>query len=184
MEGLHFRKTGKLESLSAQNLLDCSKSYGNKGCKGGHEFAAFQYIEDNGGIDTEKSYPYEGKDDNKCRFNSKDVGAKVKGFAILRCGDETALTNAIATVGPIAVSIAATDDFVHYKSGIYSNPKCVGQRLNHVAVAIGYGIENGQPYYLIKNSFGANWGENGFGKIARNAGNMCGIASEASFPLL
>ena len=74
LEGQHFLKTGKLVRLSAQNIMDCSGSYGNMGCEGGLVDASFQYIKDNKGIDTEASYPYEAQD-GKCRFNRTNVAA-------------------------------------------------------------------------------------------------------------
>lgn len=93
LEGQHFRKTGKLVSLSEQNLIDCSQKYGNNGCNGGMMDFAFQYIKDNKGIDTEKAYPYEAIDD-ECHYNPKSVGAVDKGFVDIPQGDENALKKA------------------------------------------------------------------------------------------
>merc|ERR1711915_459616 len=109
---------------------------------------------DNGGIDTEKSYPYEGEDD-ECRYNAKFRGATDVGFMDVDPGNEAALKTAIATQGPCSLAIGYGVDEV-----------------------------SGEAYWLIKNSWGTSWGHEGYVKIARNEDNMCGVASAASYPLV
>jgi cathepsin L len=96
LEAMHHRVTGTLTSLSEQNLIDCSSKYGNQGCNGGLMDDAFQYIKDNGGIDTEKAYPYEGED-GTCRYNPRYKGASDVGFVDVEAGNEDALKKALAT---------------------------------------------------------------------------------------
>jgi len=124
LEGQHFKATGQLVSLSEQNLVDCSTKQGNQGCNGGLMDYAFEYIKVNNGIDTEKSYPYQAAD-HPCRFKAADVGATDTGFVDVKTKDESALQQAVATIGPISVAIDASHaSFQLYKRGVYNEARC------------------------------------------------------------
>uniref|UniRef100_A0A023FWK4 Putative cathepsin l-like cysteine proteinase b n=1 Tax=Amblyomma parvum TaxID=251391 RepID=A0A023FWK4_AMBPA len=184
LEGQHFRKSGKMVSLSEQNLVDCSTSFGNNGCEGGLMDNAFKYIKANKGIDTEQSYPYNGTD-GTCHFNRSDVGATDTGFVDIPEGDEHLLKKAVATVGPISVAIDAShQSFQFYSEGVYDEPECSSENLDHGVLVIGYGTKDGQDYWLVKNSWGTTWGDEGYIYMTRNKENQCGIASSASYPLV
>jgi len=186
LEGQHFRKTGVLVSLSEQNLIDCSAVYGNNGCNGGLMDYAFKYIKDNGGIDTEKTYPYEGKDDT-CRYDAKNSGATDKGFVDIPEGSEEKMKEAIATIGPVSVAIDAShESFQFYSEGVYYEPLCDAENLDHGVLVVGYGTDEktGADYWIVKNSWGTSWGDKGYVKMARNKENHCGIATQSSYPLV
>ncbi|XP_043838484.1 procathepsin L-like [Dromiciops gliroides] len=186
LEGQWFRKTGKLVSLSEQNLIDCSRAEGNKGCSGGKVLLAFQYVNKNGGIDTEESYPYEEKD-NQCRYRPDSSVAKVSGFVVIPRGKERALEKAVAAVGPISVVIDSKPNSFHlYKSGIYYEPRCSSQDVSHGVLIVGYGEDerSGKKYWIVKNSWGENWGYQGYMLLSKDQGNHCGIATAATFPLI
>lgn len=186
LEGQHFRKSGVMTSLSEQNLVDCSRSYGNNGCEGGLMDNAFSYIRDNHGLDTENSYPYEGKDD-KCRFKARNIGATDTGFVDIPEGNEEKLKEAVATVGPVSVAIDAShESFQFYSKGVYDEEECSSESLDHGVLVVGYGTtpDTKEDYWIVKNSWGTQWGDEGYIKMTRNKKNQCGIASSASYPLV
>ncbi|KAE8573686.1 Cat35 [Halyomorpha halys] len=186
IEGQLFRKTGKLVSLSEQQLVDCSTGYKNKGCKGGLMDYAFKYLEEVEGLESEDSYPYEGRD-RSCRYNKNKVvpGTKVKAYVDIKSLDDDALKAAVATVGPISIAVSASNfDFMFYFGGVFDGEGCNPSKLDHGILLVGYGTEDGEDYWLVKNSWGPGWGEDGFMKLTRSKKNTCGISSAASYPIL
>ena len=145
---------------------------------------AFEYIERNPGVDTESSYPYEAKN-TTCRFDPANVGANCQTHMEIMIGNELALKQAVATVGPVAAGIdGGKHSFQFYKSGYYFEPKC-SREVNHAVVVVGYGkTDDGQEYWICKNSWDTDWGEEGYVRMARNKKNHCGITSLASYPLV
>ncbi|XP_021036413.1 cathepsin 7 [Mus caroli] len=187
IEGQLFKKTGKLIPLSVQNLMDCSVSYGTKGCDGGRPYNAFQYVKNNGGLEAEATYPYEAKAKH-CRYRPERSVVKVTRFYVVPRNEE-ALLQALVTHGPIAVAIDGSHASFHsYRGGIYHEPKCRQDTLDHGLLLVGYGYEGheseNRKYWLVKNSHGERWGEKGYMKLPRGQNNYCGIASYAMYPAL
>jgi len=184
LEASNFLKWGKLISLSEQNLVDCSgKCCYNLGCDGGRVDWAIEYVVLNKGIDTEASYPYQAQD-GTCRFEAINIGGNATNCITLPTGDETALMQAVGTIGPVAVAISVDNAFANYNSGVFTDNSCPNgaDQLDHAVLVVGYGTENGQDYWLVKNSWGASWGDKGYIKMRRNYNNMCGIATDAVYP--
>lgn len=182
LEGAVFRKTRRLPSLSESQIVDCSGRYGNYGCRGGWYQNAWKYLRDCGGSESERYYPYVARQ-AYCRFNRGYVDSTVSSFYDLPQGSEQALTQALGSVGPVSVAIdASRPGFRSYRTGVFYDRYCSSTNLDHAVLAIGYGTENGMPYYLVKNSWGTWWGQSGYIKMARNYANHCGIASKPSYP--
>uniref|UniRef100_A0A8B9JV60 Cathepsin K n=1 Tax=Astyanax mexicanus TaxID=7994 RepID=A0A8B9JV60_ASTMX len=183
LEGQLMKTTGQLVELSPQNLVDCVKE--NDGCGGGYMTNAFNYVKTNKGIDSEEAYPYVGED-QQCAYNKSGKAAACRGFKEVKKGSEGALTSAVAKVGPVSVGIDAMQStFQFYKRGVYYDPNCDKENINHAVLAVGYGVTpKGKKYWIVKNSWGEEWGKQGYVLMARNRNNACGIANLASFPVM
>lgn len=159
VETLHANKYGKLVQLSEQELNDClvSGAYKNWGCKGGYPSNGFYYAVTKGYV-AANVVPYAERD-QKCRANSYTKRYKVRGYQNIPYGDENAIKKAVATYGPVTIAIDASEwGFAYYSSGIYVSKTCKPNYNNHAVLIVGYGRERGQDYWIIKNSWGPNWG--------------------------
>jgi len=180
MEGQHKNKTGELVSLSEQNLVDCVHPY-TDGCEGGQMDDAFDYVISNG-INSESAYPYHARD-GSCKFDENAVVATMTAKHDIRMS-EAALQKAVSDVGPISIGIDAShSSFQFYNSGVYDPSVCSSYQLDHGVLAVGYGTYEGTDYWMVKNSWGANWGLDGYIMMVRNSNNKCGVATDASYPL-
>ncbi|XP_018495733.1 cathepsin S [Galendromus occidentalis] len=182
LESQYFLNNGKenLTRFSEQQLVDCSWDFSNTGCSGGSIESAFSYVKEYGLFTDEQYGPYR-EEEGKCRdtvTGTEPTISTLEGFNAI--GGKECLRNYIALKGPIAVAIdASSPSFVYYSHGVYKNPAC-GRDLNHAVLAIGYGELNGEPYWLIKNSWGDIWGSEGFMLISQE-NNTCGIEDELSY---
>jgi len=177
-EGVYQIGNSQSVSLSEQNLLDCALNWGCNG--GGRSDIALQYIQSNG-VNSESSYPYEMAQ-HSCRQSNFYDTYFCSGCLYTAEGSEYDLMDALANEGPVAVAIDASPlHFQFYKSGIIDDPSCGTDYpdINHAVLAIGYDTNSqGQQYYTIKNSWGSWWGTGGYFQLARNKGNMCGVATD------
>jgi C1A family cysteine protease len=181
MEGAWAIQKGELLNLSEQELVDCAGlKYGSNGCNGGQMDGAFQFIIENGQC-SDVSYPYTATDTN-CQICSSLVHASF--CSNVAPNDQVSLKTAVAQQ-PVAVAIEAdTRYFQFYQNGILTSSDC-GMELDHGVLIVGYGEEKGQKYWIVKNSWGTTWGEDGYVRIARSENEkdsgICGIAMEPSF---
>ncbi|OCT66463.1 cathepsin S [Xenopus laevis] len=174
------KKTGKLLTFSPQELVDCSSTEGNNGCRDGYLMYSFSYMRKYG-LRQESAYPYEGKEGKCTRKRRSNVGV-VKRFYRIPSGNGDSLLKAVGTVGPVPGWIdASRQGFRMYKSGVYYDPHCT-KDTNHVVLVAGYGKQNGMTYWLVKNSWGKGFGDNGYIKMARNYNKDCGITLHAVYP--
>ena len=184
IESVNAIDTGELKNVSEQQLMDCSQDYGNNGCQGGLMDNAFKYVISNG-ICSEDEYPYTGER-GMCQPCNTTI--TIDDYKDVIPNSEYILKRVVAQQ-PVSAAIQANlRSFQFYSSGIYSDPMC-GSKLDHGILIVGYGYDEQYDldYWIIKNSWGPHWGENGYIRIQRNIENrsgLCGITLQPSIPLI
>jgi len=173
LESQTLIKNNKGQTFSEQQLVDCDK-VSDQGCNGGLMQTAFDYIQQKG-LESDSKYPYKAKD-QACKYDASSVVAKVKNVQCYEDQTATQVKQYLNSVGPLAIAVDATD-FQSYDSGILS---CSAYGLDHGVLLVGYGNENGQDFWIVKNSWGKNWGESGFIRVSANKGEDCMIGAYIS----
>uniref|UniRef100_A0A0D9XAT1 Uncharacterized protein n=1 Tax=Leersia perrieri TaxID=77586 RepID=A0A0D9XAT1_9ORYZ len=187
VEGINAIVTGNLTSLSEQQLVDCDTKSGNAGCNGGLMDNAFAYIAANGGIVSSSSYPYRARKSacKKPSSSSSPATVTIDGYEDVAANSEAELKKAVARQ-PVAVAIEAGGPHLQfYSEGVFAG-KC-GTELDHGVAAVGYGATvDGMKYWIVRNSWGSDWGEKGYIRMKRDVDakeGLCGIAMMASYPV-
>ncbi|XP_039134161.1 senescence-specific cysteine protease SAG39-like [Dioscorea cayenensis subsp. rotundata] len=183
VEGITKITSGKLISLSEQELVDCDTNQ-DQGCNGGIMDDAFEFIIKNGGLTTEANYPYKAIDSTCNNMKEASHIATISGYEDVPTNSESSLMKAVENQ-PVSVAIdAGGSDFQHYSSGVFTGD--CGTNLDHGVAVVGYGsASDGTKYWLVRNSWGSSWGENGYIRMQRDVGDdegLCGIAMQASYP--
>ena len=191
LEGAYFNSVGNLQSFSEQQLVDCDnlKNGGHDhGCNGGLMDNAFEWIAKNGGLCLETAYPYVSGTTQKANANCAKTCSVIKGsvvadFVDVEPSSDAAMLAAIAQQ-PVSIAIEADQrEFQLYKSGVFTG-SC-GTNLDHGVLVVGYGSD----YYLVKNSWGVTWGDQGYIQLGRgpqynNGQGQCGMLLQGSYPVL
>ncbi|KAL9979945.1 hypothetical protein ACROYT_G008468 [Oculina patagonica] len=175
LEGAYAIQTGKLLDISEQQLMDCSWGFGNSGCRGGYSWRALVWARKHG-VASSKSYGRYLAQEGYCHC-AKEDGCDVINFkrvVTVKKNNAEELKQGLAKFGPASIAInVGRKSLKFYNSGVYDDPEC-STKTNHGVVVVGFGEENGTPYWIVKNSWGKFWGEKGFVKIARKD-NLCGV---------
>jgi C1A family cysteine protease len=178
-----IRNEGIPERYSEQMLVDCCISNTSQGCNGGEEYEALTYIRDKG-IAAEFNYPYKARDED-CKADKMAKKFKIDGYVHLNKGNNSEMERVIQTRSLSVALNAGNFVFRFYKSGVIETG-CPSDDLNHAVTVVGANTENGKPYWLVRNSWGQNWGQSGYLKIARSDDGkpgVCGISSSVHYPL-
>ncbi|KAH7672350.1 Actinidain protein [Dioscorea alata] len=180
IEAINQIVTGDLTSLSEQQLVDCD----HESCDAYYIHKTYEYIQQNGGIDTEQDYPYAAVYTQCDTTKESNKVVTIDGYQWAPRNRERLLMTRVA-LQPVGVGVEAYErDFQNYGTGVFTG--YCGKKQDHAVTIIGYGNEDGVDYWLIKNSWGEFWGEGGYMKLERNTREVtgrCGVAEWPVYPI-
>jgi len=179
----------ELRQLSEEELVECADSYGNAGCNGGLMSFGIEYARDNNGLalETEYTYTSAGGTRGSCTASSYTHYDHPEGYSMVTADSTNALETAVAE-GPVSIAIEADQSSFQFYAGGVLTGDC-GDSLDHGVLVVGYGTDNGDDYWKVKNSWGETWGESGYIRLCKNCGKnsgagQCGILASAVYPTM
>merc|ERR1712112_653118 len=179
IEGVWSKTNGALVSVSEQQMVDCVR--GND-CNGGHMINGWEYIASTGGIQSEETYPYTAHN-GQCSEDNGQFVSHISGYEQV-ASNENQMEAALVEIGyPLSIAVHAGSSFQHYSSGVYHDGLCKYGQLNHAILAVGYDKSGSDPYWIVKNSWGTGWGNNGYIHM-RMGSNVCGLKNDVSYPTM
>jgi cathepsin L len=189
MESAYAISTGKLESFSEQELVDCTQGGIDTCTHGGEMHDGFEeIIQHHGGkIDPDSVYSYTAMSKGVCKAQDDKAVGHFTSYANVTVGDENALKAAVATKGVVSIAIDASSfAFQLYRHGVFNWPFCKNteDEMDHGVAAVGYGTFKQKDFWLVRNSWGEGWGMHGYIMMSRNKNNQCGVVTDASFPIM
>jgi len=170
LEGAYFLEHNKLLSFSEQQIVDCDKD--DDGCDGGWPSSALEYLEKHGGIMLESDYKYKAHDES-CKFDKSKAKMQIKQIKSFTARKEAEMMTGIQQYGPLSVCLDASK-FDNYNGGIMNGKGCSASDIDHCVGVVGWGEEGSTKYWIIRNSWGKDWGESGYVRMQRGI-NACGI---------
>jgi len=181
VESAYFIKYKQLKQFSEQQFVDCDTT--SHGCGGGWSDSAFNTAKRLGGLMLQADYPYEARQ-GACRFNATKVATKINGTIVPGTSNEATIRDFLFDKGPLAIYLNA-NPLNSYRTGIIdvSAADCSPSGMNHAVTLVGYGNESGKDFWIVKNSWGTNWGEQGYFRIARGK-NTCGVGNWVYAPII
>jgi len=190
IESMNAMAGNGLHRLSMQQIVSCDTGGSDEGCNGGDTVTAYQYVEGAGGLTSFSSYPYTsgGGNDGTCQSFTPEITITGFTYATPPCEggacsnqNETQMQDACAANGPVSVCLVANDAWQVYTGGMFTASCSSNYRdMNHCVQVVGYSSTQGQPYWIVRNSWNTDWGDNGYIWIPMGT-NDCSIASEATF---
>ncbi|XP_059055824.1 cathepsin L-like proteinase [Achroia grisella] len=168
--------------LSEQSLVDCAWGHYNMGCNGGYLAQSFEYIMEYG-IPLESEYGGYLQEDGICHINNMTSTYKISGYTAVTAHSGSALKVALNMYGAVSATIHASDDMLLYSNGVFYDFSCNNEHLNHAVTVVGYGIRDGEEYWLVRNSWGEQWGEDGY-ILMSTKNNNCLLLDAPYYPII